>query len=106
MNFTKSCLGARAMRLAALLQTASVLALAAATNAQAGEVVAQAEDPGDRAHHRLAHSRHDRRRCSVINLGPQDFAQTGAISVADLFRSIRNSTSMSAGSGDRGRGPR
>jgi TonB-dependent receptor-like protein len=89
MNFTKSCLGARAMRLAALLQTASVLALAAATNAQAGEVVAQAEEipetvliTGSLIRGTIAVG------VPVVNLGPQDFAQTGAISTADLFRSI------------------
>src|SRR5215510_6027101 len=90
MNFTKSRLGARAMRLAALLQTASVFALAGASDAQAqGEMVAQAEEIPETV---LITGSLIRGTAAVgvpvVNLAPQDFAMTGSLTAADLFRSI------------------
>jgi len=77
------------MRLTALLQTASVLTLAAATDAQAGEVVAQAEEIPETV---LITGSLIRGTAAVgvpvINLAPQDFAMTGSLTAADLFRSI------------------
>ena len=77
------------MRLTALLQTASVLTLAAATDAQAGEVVAQAEEIPETV---LITGSLIRGTAAVgvpvINLAPQDFAMTGSLTAADLFRSV------------------
>ena len=89
MNLTKSCFGTRAMRLTALLQTASVLTLAAATDAQAGEAVAQAEEIPETV---LITGSLIRGTAAVgvpvVNLAPQDFAMTGSLTAADLFRSV------------------
>jgi iron complex outermembrane receptor protein len=90
MNSIKSRLRGRATGLARLLQTASVLALATATDAYAqGEVVAQAEEIPETV---LITGSLIRGTAAVgvpvINLAPQDFAATGSLTAADLFRSI------------------
>jgi len=76
--------------LATLLGTASLATMAVAIPAFAqGQAVAQAEEipetvliTGSLIRGTIAVG------VPVVNLGPQDFAQTGAISTADLFRSI------------------
>src|SRR5215510_3895372 len=76
-------------RLAAFLGSASMLAMTSAMPVFAGEVIAQAEEIPETV---LITGSLIRGTAvvgvPVVNLGPQDFAQTGAISVADLFRSI------------------
>jgi outer membrane receptor protein involved in Fe transport len=75
--------------LVALLGTASVLTLATALDANAGEVVAQAEDIPETV---LITGSLIRGTAAVgvpvTNLSPQDFAMVGALNTADLFRTF------------------
>ena len=86
-------------RLATLFGTASVLALANAVDAFAqGEVVAQAEEIPETV---LITGSLIRGTAAVgvpvTNLTPQDFAQTGALNTADLFRAFPAANVMPAG---------
>src|SRR5688500_2179053 len=76
-------------RLAALLGSASLMSMASANSAVAGEVVAQADEIPETV---LITGSLIRGTTAVgvpvTNLSPQDFAQTGALTTADLFRSF------------------
>src|SRR5262245_4644630 len=76
-------------RLATLLGTASFFAMANAGDAYAGEVVAQAEEIPETV---LITGSLIRGTAAVgvpvTNLSPQDFAMTGALTTADLFRTF------------------
>jgi iron complex outermembrane receptor protein len=84
--------------LAALLGSASVLALATATDSNAGEMVAQAEDIPETV---LITGSLIRGTAAVgvpvTNLSPQDFAMVGALNTADLFRTFPAANVMPAG---------
>ena len=88
MNPTTSQLCIRS-RLTALLGTASLLTLAQAEGAYAGEVVAQAEEIPETV---LITGSLIRGTAAVgvpvVNLSPQDFAMTGTLTASDLFRTI------------------
>ena len=91
--------GEGSVRLATLFGTASVLTLANATDAFAqGEVVAQAEEIPETV---LITGSLIRGTAAVgvpvTNLTPQDFAQTGALNTADLFRAFPAANVMPAG---------
>ena len=80
----------RTSRLTALLGSASLLTLAQAENVHAqGEVVAQAEEIPETV---LITGSLIRGTAAVgvpvVNLSPQDFAMTGALTASDLFRTI------------------
>ena len=83
MNFPKTS------RVTTLLGTASLLAMAQAEGVYAAEVVAQAEEIPETV---LITGSLIRGTTAVgvpvINLSPQDFAMTGALTAADLFRTI------------------
>jgi iron complex outermembrane receptor protein len=83
MNFSKMS------RVTTLLGTASLLAMAQAEGGYAAEVVAQAEELPETI---LVTGSLIRGTAAVgvpvVNLSPQDFAMTGAITVSDLFRTI------------------
>ena len=88
-----------ARELATLFGTASVLSLANATDALAqGEVVAQAEEIPETV---LITGSLIRGTAAVgvpvTNLTPQDFAKTGALNTADLFRAFPAANVMPAG---------
>jgi iron complex outermembrane recepter protein len=76
-------------RVTTLLGTASLLAIAQAEGVHAGEVVAQAEEIPETV---LITGSLIRGTTAVgvpvVNLSPQDFAMTGAITASDLFRTI------------------
>ena len=76
-------------RVTTLLGTASLLAMAQAEGAYAAEMVAQADEIPETV---LITGSLIRGTAAVgvpvINLSPQDFAMTGTITAADLFRSI------------------
>ena len=76
-------------RLTALLGSASLLTLAQSEGVYAGEVVAQAEDIPETV---LITGSLIRGTAAVgvpvVNLSPQDFAMTGALTASDLFRTI------------------
>jgi iron complex outermembrane receptor protein len=98
MNLSKSGLSASATRFATLLGTASAFALSNAIDAFAGEVVAQAEEIPETV---LITGSLIRGTAAVgvpvTNLSPQDFAQTGALNTADLFRAFPAANVMPAG---------
>ena len=83
MNFPKTS------RVTTLLGTASLLAMAQAEDVYAAEVVAQAEEIPETV---LITGSLIRGTAAVgvpvVNLSPQDFAMTGAITTSDLFRTI------------------
>jgi outer membrane receptor protein involved in Fe transport len=89
MNPTTSQLCERGSRLTALLGTASLLTLAQAQGAYAGEVIAQAEEIPETV---LITGSLIRGTAAVgvpvVNLSPQDFAMTGTLTASDLFRTI------------------
>jgi outer membrane receptor protein involved in Fe transport len=97
MNSSKAGLGVYTSRLT-LLGSASILAVTSALDAQAGEVVAQAEEIPETV---LITGSLIRGTAAVgvpvTNLNPQDFAQTGALNTADLFRSFPAANVMPAG---------
>ena len=83
MNFPKTS------RVTTLLGTASLLAIAQAEGVYAAEVVAQADEIPETV---LITGSLIRGTTAVgvpvVNLSPQDFAMTGAITASDLFRTI------------------
>src|SRR5262245_43681497 len=89
MNLCMSGRQGRAARLTTLLGTASLIAIASASEVYAGEVVAQAEEIPETV---LITGSLIRGTAAVgvpvVNLAPQDFATTGSLTAADLFRSI------------------
>ena len=80
---------AKTSRVTALLGTASFLTMAQAEGVYAGEVIAQAEELPETV---LVTGSLIRGTTAVgvpvVNLSPQDFAMTGTITAADLFRTI------------------
>src|SRR5262245_6477306 len=85
-------------QLTALLGTTSLIAVSGTLPALAGEMVAQADEipetvliPGSLIRGTAAVG------VPVTNLSPQDFAQTGALNTADLFRSFPAANVMPAG---------
>src|ERR1700754_178008 len=86
----------RGSRLTALLGTASLLTLAQAKGVHAGEVVAQAEEIPETV---LITGSLIRGTAAVgvpvVNLSPMDFAQTGALTTADLFKTFPAANFMS-----------
>src|SRR4026209_679617 len=99
MNSSKPCFDAHAVRFATLLGTASAITIATAMDAYAqGEMVAQAEEIPETV---LITGSLIRGTAAVgvpvTNLSPQDFAMTGALNTADLFRSFPAANVMPAG---------
>src|SRR5512145_1775149 len=85
-------------KLAAFLGSASLLTMSSAMPALAAEMVAQAEDIPETV---LITGSLIRGTAAVgvpvTNLNPQDFAMTGALNTADLFRSFPAANVMPAG---------
>jgi outer membrane receptor protein involved in Fe transport len=98
MNSIRSRLNEGGAKLATLLGTASVVALNSGIDAYAAEVVAQAEEIPETV---LITGSLIRGTAAVgvpvTNLSPMDFAMTGALNTADLFRSFPAANVMPAG---------
>src|SRR6185436_1799469 len=89
MTLKAQCLSARTTRLATLFGTASLLTLAQTTTGHAQGEVAQAEEVPETV---LITGSLIRGTAAVgvpvTNLNPQEFAMTGALTTADLFRTF------------------
>src|SRR6185503_8294743 len=98
MNSSRRGLGAYTVRFATLLGTTSALAITSVLDAHAQGEVAQAEEIPETV---LITGSLIRGTAAVgvpvTNLSPQDFATTGALNTADLFRSFPAANVMPAG---------
>jgi hypothetical protein len=86
-------MNSKTSKLATLLGSASMMTMASAIAlaqqvAQAQMAQAAPQKCQSRSDHRIADSRTAAVGVPVTNLSPQDFAQTGALTTADLFRTV------------------
>src|SRR5215475_10416911 len=92
MNFGTSRLGAVGAKLSTLLGTASVITLAGAIGAQAQQVAQQTAQAGETPEEVLITRSLIRGatavRVPVTTLNPRDFVTSGALTTAELFKTV------------------